>query len=318
MIMNKTSFLTKEWFNNLTLSKNELILEALLRRGFLSYQDEGSLWLGTGSHLDDINILNLINGIKAIPLIYKHQHKFAEIKLDSGIDYKNIALSILAIPENHINEDMRMTSIGLNGRIRSNWASYVAMAWGAKMAVCPIRHSYRKISFEELVKEPNENALDFGVALLVKAFPLARVATTLSCDGHGTRPAYISFHFKWDPLWASAIFNTLVTKKLNSIWNFDSSGLGGELCIRPIGDFSDVSTKAMLDDIQYFARELMRTDNILKIGAARKKTFEMLPHFSILHKQSSEEFTNTALLNLSFLVPKQQIKKTDSYFNTGL
>jgi len=303
--MNKTSLITKEWLCNLALSKNSLILEALLRRGFLAYQDENSLWLGTGSHLDDIKILNLIHGIQVVPLIDRHQDKFAEIKILANIDYKNLALLILAIPENHINEDMRMTSIGLNGRISSNWASYVAMAWGAKMAVCPVSHSYRRISYEELIKEPNENALDFGIALLVKAFPLARVATTLSCDGHGNRPAYISFHFKWDPLWASAIFNTLFKKSIRSIWNFESNGLSGELNIRPIDSFSDASIKEMLDDIQYFARKLMDPQNIIKIGVARKKTLEMLSHYDIPSKQSSEEFTKVALLNLSCLAPKK-------------
>lgn len=301
--MNKTSLLTKEWLSNQTFSKNELILEALLRRGFLAYQDDESLWLGTGSHLDDIRILNLINGINVTTLNNNHQDRFAEIKLDSAVDYEKLAHSILAIPENHLNGDMKWTSIGLNGKISSNWGSYVAMAWGAKMAVCPVQDSYRGVSYEEFTKDPKTNALDFGIALLVKAFPLARVATILSCDGHGKEPAYISFHFKWDPLWASAIFSTLVTNK-SSIWNFNTNNHGGQLNIRPLENFSDISTKAMLDDIQYFARELMRPENIIKIGTARMKTFEMLPHFSIHHRQSPEEFTEIALLNLSCLAPK--------------
>ena len=61
----------------------------------------------------------------------------------------------------------------------------------------------------------------------------------------------------------------------------------------------------MLDDIQYFARKLMDPQNIIKIGVARKKTLEMLSHYDIPSKQSSEEFTKVALLNLSCLAPKK-------------
>lgn len=44
---------------------------------------------------------------------------------------------------------------------------------------------------EEKGQQSVNNALDLGVALLVKTLSLARVATALSCDGHGDKPARI-------------------------------------------------------------------------------------------------------------------------------
>ena len=132
------------------------------------------------------------------------------------------------------------------------------MTWGAKLAVCPTR---------DMRKSEAQNALDLGVGLLIKAFPLARVATRASCDGHGGKPAWISLSTVWDLLWAKAVFDALGTDTPNSAWDWTR-----DLHIQPLGGWGDAEVLGMLNDIQHFARRLLHQRTIDTIGHARQRT----------------------------------------------
>ncbi len=144
------------------------------------------------------------------------------------------------------------------------WGDYRTMVWGSKVATCPTRLLH--------MRPLGYIALDVGVALLVKALPLARVAThAWSCDGHGSRPATIQFRFFWDTLWGNAIFNALKADTHSSNWKWT-----GGLHIAPKSEFGDDEMLAMLNDIQHFARRLLHLGTIDKIGQARQRTLTAL------------------------------------------
>ena len=162
---------------------------------------------------------------------------------------------------------------------------------GCKLAVCPMERGRRRHSFGDDPAERNfsglersgdrdesqrvENALDLGIALLVKAFPLARVATSYSCDGHGVWPASIHLFFPWDVIWAKAVFTFLNVPTPNSRWNWTTDKLTtDELTIEPLGGYSDAGVLAMLHDIQASARSLLNQDLIDKLGEAHSKLLE--------------------------------------------
>jgi hypothetical protein len=261
--VNRTQGITAEWLQHSGLVGNDLLLEALLRRGFLVYLDDDGLWLGTGSHPKDLTALQSIGGLTIQPIV-DHNDRMACIKATrTGKALEAIALSIIELPENHFNGHSMWTGMGLGHHMRGTWGQYVSMKWGAKMAVCPMQTVHQKSV---------ANALDLGVALLVKTFSLARVATTYCCDGHGERPAEISFHFKWDVPWANCVFKLLGLKAAHSNWTWLQQDEGNLLLIEPCDGFADVATKGMLDDIQHFARRLLDSDTIDKIGSARSKT----------------------------------------------
>ena len=136
------------------------------------------------------------------------------------------------------------------------------------------------------------DAIDLCVALLVKVFPLARVATSYCCDGHGIEPAQISFQSDWDFLWGKAVFKTLFDAKLNSKWGWTSSG---NLQIEPQGEYDDVAVLNMLNDIQNFARLLLNRQTINKISLARVRTLDVLGN----QKPTSERFGQEAHIQLS-------------------
>jgi hypothetical protein len=113
---------------------------------------------------------------------------------------------------------------------------------------------------------------DMGVTLLVKAFQLARVLTTYSCDGHGTLPALICFGYTWCAFWAEAVFDVLGTATPNSDWDWAKSSLK----ITPNGGFGDVALLNMFNDIQRFVRCLMEPHTIERIGRARSRTLDTI------------------------------------------
>lgn len=275
--------ITSDWLLKSGLEGDELLLEALLRRGFLAYRDNQGVWLGTGSHRDDLNVLQFIDGLEVIPANL-HQNQMALIKIDSdcSVSLENIALSIINLPGNY-----GMTGYGVGGRyIKETWMQYRYMVWGAKMAVCPMR---------EKGQQKVNNALDLGVALLVKTFSLARVATALSCDGHGDKHACINLYYLWDASWSRCVFDTLCFQPTNSNWTWESTYDSilqrheSNLQIAPSGGFDDVAVKAMLDDIQYFSRQLLNQSTIDKIGFARAKTLEIFGANTPRPKQFADE-----------------------------
>ena len=264
--MNRTQLITSNWLLNSGLRGKKLLLEALLRRGFLAYADAEGVWLGTGSHFEDVYILELIDGLK-VERVDDNYERLAKIEYDIGkLPSKTVTQSIIAIPEHR--EMSTGWGLGTWG-VQDIWSKYSAMRWGAKMAVCPTQNG-------EIPTDENTNALDLGVALLVKALPLACVATAGCCDGHGEEGARVWFNFKWDSWWGKCVFDILNVELPNSDWDWGIEKNEMILTINPLSGFDDTSVKGMLDDIQKFSRQLLNQEVIGKIRRARAKTLEYL------------------------------------------
>lgn len=239
------------------LVDNELLTEALLHRGFLAYKDAEGVWLGTGSHPDDLTVLSWVVGL-SIHEIKNHKDRMARVKLTLPFrSQPRVIESILAIPQNHGFMGPPAYKRTYKG---SEWNSYRNTIWGTKLSVCPSTHlGDFRLGYD---------ALDAGIALLVKAWPLARVSTAFcgSCDGHGETSCLISFATKWDELWAKAVFTAINMPTHGSIW-FDQRA--SEIKTNT-GNNNDESVLSMMKDIQKFARHLMQQDVINKIGKARE------------------------------------------------
>ena len=153
MDRNKTRRITGAWLLQSQLAGSELLLEALLRRGFLAFCDEGDVWLGTGSHPDDLRVLSLIGGL-AVETLPSQKDRMARVTLSpTAISAMNVALRIIAIPENRGFVGGDATPFSPWGQ---GWIAYRNMVWGNKLAVCPIHL---------LHQQPlGYNAIDLGVA----------------------------------------------------------------------------------------------------------------------------------------------------------
>ena len=258
--MNRTQQLTCTWLHQSGLDGEALLLEALLRRGFLAYSDGQAVWLGTGSHSEDVEILQLVVGLVVEPQT-GHKNRMAHVKLQSlSLTALGVANAVVGIPENRGFIGTLDMPADRWGR---TWDTYRKMVWGNKISVCPTKlfpgHTLGYI------------ALDIGVALLVKVLPLARCAThAYSCDGHGRGPARIEFRFNWDGLWGKAVFGVLGSNTPHSVWTW-----AGGLRITPTG-FRDAEIIGMLNDIQAFSRRLLQQATIDKIGMARARTLDAL------------------------------------------
>ena len=274
--MNRTQQITRDWLQQSGLAGDQLLLEALLRRGFLAYPDEQGIWLGTGSHPEDIVVLRQIDGL-AIEAVSGHKDRMASLSLTAHeIPVVRVALAIVAIPENHWDGHSRWTGYGLPGYLGNvGWNSYRRMTWGVKMALCPTTR---------LLGSRSENALDLGLGLLAKTLPLARVATHACCDGHGEKPVWIAFVTDWDSMWARAVFDVLKCDLFNSSWDWNRA-----LRVEPIGGFGDAEVLGMLDDIQHFSRRLLHQTVIDKIGKARSKTLIALGESPPIAENFAEE-----------------------------
>lgn len=264
--INNNQTLVHEWLLHSALKGDELLLEALLRRGFLAYLDDDGVWLGTGSHPADVDVLRLIEELE-IEEVSEHPDRMAAIRLRHAAADKNAASVIVRLPEH----GRGFSSYGPGCCSDKTWEQYRQMVWGAKCPTCPA---------EVLDGNPVSEALDTGVALLVKTLPLARVATALSCDGHGYRPAYVEFFYPWDLPWCEAVFDLLGLATPCSRWSWIESRdvrSGGKLEILPINGYGDDELLGMLNDIQRFARCLLDQRTIDRIGRARKKTLAAIP-----------------------------------------
>lgn len=284
--MNRTQKLTIDWITRSGLESEGCLLEALLRRGFLAFRDEKRVWLGSGSHPEDIKVLQLIPSI-VVEAVTDSDEKVASVRLLDNAEASSLDAirEIIAIPEHHSgNNGGGFTTFGPAPYLPHVWGTYRNMKWGAKPPVCPSTKQEEQIC----------GALDTGIALLVKALPLARVATSTSCDGHGMHPGYISFHFPWDTPWSEAVFKALKLRTPNSIWTWGDSRLD----IRPVGAFDDSGVLCMLNDIQAFARSLLNQKIIKMIGAARTETLDLFGAIP----PSIESFSNQSRLQLMSLL----------------
>lgn len=283
--MNRTQRITSEWLLQSGWVGDELLLEALLRRGFLVYRDDLGVWLGTGSHPSDIDVLRFVDRLE-VDSLSGHKDRMAQLKSQStGAPAMDVAVAIVSLPKNHFGGHSLWTGWGIPGFLGNDgWDSFRKMAWGTKLPTCPMqKRDCLKVN----------NALDLGVALLVKAFPLARVATRACCDGHGEKPAWISFHFQWDAPWAKAVFDILGDATPNSTWIWGTEG--GDLHVAPRDGFSDTEMLGMLNDIQYFARRLLLQSAIDKIGRARGRTLDAFGSYP----PTSEHFAQEARRQLA-------------------
>lgn len=271
--LNRTQVLTLRWLQRSGLEGDDLLMEALYRRGFLAYRDAQSVWLGTGSHEADLEVLRLIDGIAVEP-VSGDEHRMARVRLIEGeAAPMAVAEAIVSLPENK----NRMTSAGLGSGFDRTWEHYRQMRWGAKRPTCPMTENDRGATRVH-------NALDLGIALFVKALPLARVATIISCDGHGKRAAIVEFAFDWDAAWSNAVFDALRVAHPNTAWFVKDR----DLYIVPScaadefakgfrleeTDFTDAQVLGMLDDIQRVSRRLLDQDTIDRIGRARTRTLK--------------------------------------------
>lgn len=289
--MNGTQRITCDWLHQSGLADTELLLEALLRRGFLAYRDEQGVWLGTGSHPEDIDVLQRIAGLAVDPL-YGHKDRMARVRFNlAGTSEMEAALQIVGLPQNRGFIAWAHMPYSPSG---GEWGDYRAMVWGSKVATCPTRL---------LHKQPlGYIALDIGVALLVKALPLARVAThAWSCDGHGRSPATIRFRSCWDTLWGDAVFNALEADTHSSNWKWTR-----DLEITPKSEFSDSELIGMLNDIQTFARRLLHQGTIDMIGKARQRTLIALGETPPDAKRFTEEAQGQLVEEFTNPAPSQQ------------
>lgn len=239
------------------------VLFALLHRGFLAFRDADGLWLGTGSHPRDVRVLQALPELEVVP-IADHPTRLAGIVVRTGFARRAVATRIVALPEHHVGPALgSFTGCGPARYVADDWATYTKMRWGALLPVCPTT-----CPDAEVVR----GALDTGIALLTKTFSLARVATGISCDGHGLREAHVHFHFPWDGPWARAVFDLLGAPHRSVVWSWTNDGV----TIGPRDGFDDASVLIMLEDIQARARRLLDQPTIDAIGRARS---QVLDHF---------------------------------------
>ena len=278
--MNRTQRITANWLLNSTLNGESLLFEALLRRGFLVFRDNQGIWLGYGSHPADISALRLIDGLE-VQMVSGQADRLAGIRLNpnSEIEAIDVAVAIVGLGENQ----QLWTTVGAGPWVSGTWAGYCRMTWGAKLPVCP---ATTKNQFKV------NNALDTGIALFVKVLPLARVATALSCDGHGIEPASVALHYPWDAPWGEAVFSVLGEATPNSEWLWHDC----HVQIAPLHGFSDAEVSGMLNDIQLRARSLLNQEIIARLGKARRRTVEMFggvaPSIESFAAESKRQLSN--------------------------
>ncbi len=245
------------------LSGDALLCEALLRRGFLTFHDQDGVWLGSGSHPDDLIVLEMVLGIR-VTRVSGRAERIAQIAFAViEIEQLRVVECILSIPQNWGYMGGPAYQKTFKG---CTWLSYRNTVWGTKLSVCPSTYLRENHAL-------GYDALDAGIALLVKAWPLARVSTAFcgSCDGHGRSEPHIQFATPWDEAWASAVFAAIGLETPGSRW-FEN----GSYYLKTIdGRFDDASVLAMMEDIQRFARRLMDAKTIENIGRARAATLNV-------------------------------------------
>jgi hypothetical protein len=251
-----------DWLISSGLDSEPLLLEGLLRRGFLAFRDEQGLWLGSGSHIMDLRVLGWVEGIEVVAVTGR-EDRIARILLRPNSSALEITAEIVGLGENHAGKSVgSYTGCGPAHYLSNSWSRYRNMVWGAKRAVCPAKSRG---------ESPVYDALDVGVALLVKVLPLARVATASCCDGHGVGPADVSFYYPWDAPWCEAVFAVLGDATPHSVWSWDDETLR----IAPLGGYGDTEVLGMLNDIQRCSRRLLNQDIIDSVGRARERTIKV-------------------------------------------
>ena len=134
--MNGTQRITCDWLKQSGLTDTELLLEALLGRGFLAYHDEQGIWLGTSSQAEEIDVLERIAGV-AVEGRPPTRSRIARVRFNlAGTSEMEAALQIVGLPQNRgfiATAHMPYSPSG------GEWGDYRAMVWGSKVAACPTR-----------------------------------------------------------------------------------------------------------------------------------------------------------------------------------
>ncbi len=182
----------------------EALFTTLKRRGFLISQKGGEILVSKGSHEDDIETLKSLGRdcgfyIRAIESdLYSHEIYPAGLSPD-------FAERILMLPSAR-----GMTAVhGSRYGAGNPWALFKKYKYGAKV---PTRE------------------LDLGIALFIKALPLAGIRTYLCCDGHGQRPPKFSLTDKHQIEWFFEVRDHINAKraKLAGL-QFQAAGDYGDL-----------------------------------------------------------------------------------------
>jgi hypothetical protein len=283
----KIPFLFYKQLASSGLSGDALLCEALLRRGFLAFQDQEGVWLGSGSHPDDLIVLEMVVGLRVTRASGRAERvarvEFAVLE----VEQLRVVECILSIPQNWGFMGDPAYQRTFKG---DSWLSYRNTVWGTKLSVCPSTY----------LREHDElgyDALDVGIALLVKAWPLARVSTAFcgSCDGHGQSQPYLKFATQWDDVWARAVFIAIGLETPGSRW-FEK---GDDYIKTMDGGLDNESVLAMMEDIQRFARRLMHAETIEKIGMARAATLRVFgAKQPYIEEFAGEAAKQLALVNL--------------------
>jgi hypothetical protein len=280
-----------------TCSPDELVKEALLTRGFLATLDHRGLILAEGSHENDARVLEDIEQLAIMPIgatsfsvsvsvrdperartaapnpqlkFFEHTIPKPNHSSTTGDAYA-IAKRIVGIADNR-----GMTTVGVGTFTRDTWGSYRRMRYGARIAV----------------RGKSSGSLDLGIALLVKALPLARVGTHMSCDGHGRVPARIWFWTRWDAFWFEAILGRFPPEP-GARWSIIDEGSHPVLSIAPDGDIAnDQALAAMLGSIRSFARAFLDTERTKLLGARRQSVLNKFGE-----REPSEDEWRTACKN---------------------
>lgn len=220
------------------------LLEAILRRGFLAFDDAGVACLARGSHPADIDELERLasrfEGVTVRRVATKD--RVAEVRAEENHALA-VADAIVELPR-HQMRGLTATGTGRGGPV--TWPIYRTTRHGAKLPVVGGRHG----------------SLDHGVALLVKALPIARVATDCSCDGHGLGPMRISFASVWDAAWARAVV-TAAAPAASAGWAWTTD----TVTMSPKAGLDTIET--MLDDAQRIARSLLDETLSQLVGECR-------------------------------------------------
>lgn len=257
---------------------DELLLQALLWRGFLAFRDETGVWLGTGSHKDDVRLLQGFWSVEVYqpPIGEAKVGRLCGVLPRPGVENVGcLVLEIVGFPGALQNG---FTSTGVTPFLRGNWRTYREMKWGARLPV----------------SSRSGGILDTGIALLVKALPLARIATSYSCDGHGEGPAQVKFFFRWDAYWWRSVSARLGGQPAASIWKVTRQESGpGALEIEPSSLQSDEDLYAFLQDIQTFARSLLHSERIRCLGDARARVLGVFANVGD-HGPSGDDFSAVA------------------------
>ncbi len=220
----------------LDVDGHELLVEALLRRGFLAALQDGNAFLAPGSHPDDVEVLGQCLDLR--PGRDKRGSQ-ARGKLStgrwlsprSGESFHEAALRVIAVPES-----TGFTNGGFEPRRGGwpRWGNYRSWSWGTSVPVC---------------SSTGGGSLDVGVALLVKALPLLGCSTAFSCDGHGTGAAKVRLRTPWDAAWLRAYLDEsgVLSQVDATIWD-----VGAEEPVVRIVPLE--SPRELLEDVQRVAR----------------------------------------------------------------